>query len=263
VKRLAALVVAGLIVGVAIDGLQCPLGILELHLCVFLLLRVHLLLALPLVGRRTILALLLHLFTELFHKLLDLPALRRGMAHGLVHRALRAAVVTIGRLTGAFVASRSATAPTRCYSCSSGHPGQWLGAASILLLLVIAVAAALGLGLGTRLALPLCCLSGWGVPGAALRSLGALVRQAEERRNILDVVGGEPLQHLLIPYSLAKCNHYRGIGDMRNGIVNLSEPLDERAQGFPWALLDGVEIGLVTRSSISALEVGRELATQL
>jgi hypothetical protein len=70
----------------------------------------------------------------------------------------------------------------------------------------------------------------WGVPGAALRSLGALVRQAEERRHILDVVGGELLQHLLIPYSLAICNHYRSIGDMSNGIANLREPLDEGAQ---------------------------------
>jgi hypothetical protein len=58
----------------------------------------------------------------------------------------------------------------------------------------------------------------------------ALVRQAEECRNILDVVGTELLQHLLITYSLAKCNHYRGIGDTRNGIVNLRESLDEGAQ---------------------------------
>jgi hypothetical protein len=75
------LVVTGLRVGVAIDNLQCPLGILKLHLCVFLLLGVHLLLALPLAGRHTILALLLlHLFMELFHELLDLAALRHGMA---------------------------------------------------------------------------------------------------------------------------------------------------------------------------------------
>jgi hypothetical protein len=63
VKCLAVLVVSRLRVKVAIDGLQCPLGILELHLYVFLLLQVHLLLALPLAGRRAILALLLHLFT--------------------------------------------------------------------------------------------------------------------------------------------------------------------------------------------------------
>jgi hypothetical protein len=101
------------------------------------------------------------------------------------------------------------------------------------------------------------------VPGAALCSLGALVSQAEECENILDVVGGKLLQHILIPYSPAKCSHHRSIGDTRNRIVNLREPLDERAQGFPRALLDGMEIGLITRSSISTLKVGRELAAQL
>jgi hypothetical protein len=96
----------------------------------------------------------------------------------------------------------------------------------------------------------------------ALRSLGALVCQAKERGHILDVVGGELFQHLLIPYSLAKCNHYRSIGDTRNGIANLRQPLNEGAHGFPQALLDGMEIGLVTQPSIIALEVGHELVAQ-
>jgi hypothetical protein len=261
-ERLMTLVVAGLRVRVAIDGLQCPLGILKLHLCIFLLLVVHLLLALPLAGRCTILA-LLHVFTELFRELLDLTALRRGMTRGVVHRALRATVVAIGRLTGVFVASWLVMAPTRRCSYSSGHSSQRLVATSLLLVVVVVAATALGLGPGTGLARPLCHLGGWGVPGMALRSLGALVRWAEERRNILDVVGGELLQHLLILYSLMKCNHYRSIGDTRNDIANLREPLDEGAQGFLRALLDGVEIGLVTRSSISAIKVGRELAAQL
>jgi hypothetical protein len=101
------------------------------------------------------------------------------------------------------------------------------------------------------------------VPGAALYSLATLVHQAEERRDILDVVGGELLQHLLTPYTLAKYNYHRSIGDTRNGIVNLGEPLDEGAQRFPRALLDGMEVSLVARPSISALKVGRELAAQL
>jgi hypothetical protein len=201
VERLAALIVAELRVRVAIDDLQCPLGILELHLCGFLLLGVHLLLALQLAGRRAILALLLHPFMELFCELLDLLALQRGMARGVVHRALRAAVVTIGQLTGAFVTSRPATAPTRRCRCGSGHSSQQMGATSLLLL--IAIVATLGLGPDVGPALPLCRLGGWGVPGAALHSLGALVRQAEGHRNILDIVGGELPQHLLIPYSLA------------------------------------------------------------
>jgi hypothetical protein len=76
-------------------------------------------------------------------------------------------------------------------------------------------------------------------------------------------VGGELLQHLLIMYSLAKCNYHRSIGDTRNSIVNLGEPLDEGVQGFPRALLDSIEVCLVARPSIRALEVGHELAAQL
>jgi hypothetical protein len=56
VERLAVLVVTGLGVGVAVDGLQCPLGILELHLYVLLLPWVDFLLALLLTGKHAILA---------------------------------------------------------------------------------------------------------------------------------------------------------------------------------------------------------------
>jgi hypothetical protein len=101
------------------------------------------------------------------------------------------------------------------------------------------------------------------VLGTALRHLGTLVHQAEERINILDVMGGNLLQHLLIPYSLTKYIYHRSIGDTRNVIVNLREPLDERAQGSPRALLDGMEVSLVARLCIHTLEVGRELAAQL
>jgi hypothetical protein len=79
-----------------------------------------------------------------------------------------------------------------------------LVAASLLLfIVVVAIIAALGPYPGIGLALPLQRLGDWGVPGATLHSLGVLVRQAKERRNILDVVGGEFLQHLLIPYVVA------------------------------------------------------------
>jgi hypothetical protein len=122
-ERIALLVVAGLKVEVAIDGLQCPSGILELHLYVFLLLRVHFLFALPLAGRGAVLVLLLHLVTELFHELLDLSVFRRGVACGVVHRALHATVITIRQLTGVFVASWPPTAPTRHYSSDGGRSG--------------------------------------------------------------------------------------------------------------------------------------------
>jgi hypothetical protein len=76
----------------------------------------------------------------------------------------------------------------------------------------------------------------------------------------MDVVGSELLQHLLIPYPVAKCNHNRGIGDTRDGVANLGEPLHEGVQRLPRTLLDSVEVGLVAWLGISALEVGRELA---
>jgi hypothetical protein len=62
VECLAALIVAGLKDGMLIDSRQCPPRILELHLYVFLLLRVDILFALPLAERRAILVWLLHLF---------------------------------------------------------------------------------------------------------------------------------------------------------------------------------------------------------
>jgi hypothetical protein len=70
------LIAARLGLRVVVDGLQRPLGILELHLYVLLLLRIHLLFAFLLTGRRTILErLLLHLLMELFCEFLDLPVL--------------------------------------------------------------------------------------------------------------------------------------------------------------------------------------------
>jgi hypothetical protein len=129
------LIVTGLRVGVAIDSLQCPLGILKLHLCVFLLLGVHLLLALPLVGRRTILVLLLDLFVELFHELLDLLALRRGMARGVVHRALRAAIATIGWLKGHLSPLRLPQLPPATTAAAVGAlASSWLPPAFFFLL---------------------------------------------------------------------------------------------------------------------------------
>jgi hypothetical protein len=105
------------------------------------------------------------------------------MAHGVMHRALRAVVVAIGQLTGAFVASWPPTAPTRRYSYGGGCSDWWSVAASLLLVFVtvVAVAAALGLCPSIGLALTICHLGDWGVLGAALHHLGALVRQAEEQ----------------------------------------------------------------------------------
>jgi hypothetical protein len=84
--------------------------------------------------------------------------------------------------------------------------------------------------------------------GYARHDPDSLVRQAKELCDILDVMHGELLQHLLIPHILAKCNHNRSIGDTRNGVANLEKPLNEGAQRFPRTLLYSVEIDLITRS---------------
>jgi hypothetical protein len=63
----------------AIDGLQVSFGFLDPQSVILVLLRVHLLFALPLAGRHAIstLLLLLQLLAVLFRKLLDFPALWR------------------------------------------------------------------------------------------------------------------------------------------------------------------------------------------
>jgi hypothetical protein len=119
VESFAVLVVAGLGVGVAIDGLHLPLGILEHHLFILLLLRIHLLFALLMAGRCTFLARLLLLFVEVFHELLDLSVLTHVVAHRVMNQALGATVVTAGCLMRALVTSW-ASAPTHHHSCSCG-----------------------------------------------------------------------------------------------------------------------------------------------
>jgi hypothetical protein len=156
VECFAALVVARLGVRVAIHGLQCPLGVLELHLLVFLLLGVDLLFALPLAGRRAFLVWLLLLFVELFCELIDLSTLTHAVACGVVHRASGATVITAGHLMGPLVASW-VTTPTHRRSCGSGSTSQRLVVAAdlllLLLLLLVVVAAALSGGPRIRLAI--------------------------------------------------------------------------------------------------------------
>jgi hypothetical protein len=92
VECLVALIIAGLGVGVAINGLHLPLGVLERHLFVLVLLEIHLLFALSLTGWRAFLVRLLLLFAELFPELLDLPALTRAMACSFMNLALRSSL---------------------------------------------------------------------------------------------------------------------------------------------------------------------------
>jgi hypothetical protein len=99
--------------------------------------------------------------------------------------------------------------------------------------------------------------------GWARNGPGALVHQTEELCDILDVMRGELLQHLLIPYTLVKCNHNKSIGDMRNDVSNMGKSLNEGAQRFPRMMLHDLEIGLITWSRVDTLKIGHELTTQL
>jgi hypothetical protein len=103
----------------------------------------------------------------------------------------------------------------------------------LLLILVVIVAATLSSSSRLGLALLACLRGRRGVPGLALCGRSALVRQAEELSNILDVVRGKVLQHLLISHTLTKCNQNKCIGDTSDGVANLREPLDEGVQRLP------------------------------
>jgi hypothetical protein len=71
---------------VAVDDLDHPLGILELHVLLLVTLTGNLLLAFPLARRCAAAAwLLLLLLMELLHELLDLLTLLGVVAHGVVH----------------------------------------------------------------------------------------------------------------------------------------------------------------------------------
>jgi hypothetical protein len=84
---LAVLVVAGLEVGVAVDGLHLPLGVLECHFFIPLLFRIYLLFALPLAKRHAFSVRLLLSLAELLHELLDLSILTSVVARRVMHQA--------------------------------------------------------------------------------------------------------------------------------------------------------------------------------
>jgi hypothetical protein len=193
---LAVLVVTGFKVGVGvvIDDLDRPLGILELHL-LLLVPGGNLLLAFPLMGRHAITAwLLLLLLVELLCELLDLPSLLGAMAPRVVHRTPRITLVSAGGLPQLLVTSW-AMAPTSHYSSSggSGSPCQRhivIVAASLLLLPIFVFVAALSSGICFRHAGLPYLQSKLEMPCMPFCNLGALVCQAEELIDVLHVVCG-------------------------------------------------------------------------
>jgi hypothetical protein len=119
VELLAALIVTGFRVGVAVEDLDHPLGVLELHLLLLVALVGNLLLAFPLAGRHAVVArLLLLLLAELLHELLDLPALLDVVVPRVVHRVPWTALIAVGGLSWSLVATWAAAPTNR--SSSSG-----------------------------------------------------------------------------------------------------------------------------------------------
>jgi hypothetical protein len=223
------LVVAGFEVRVAVDDLDRPLGILELHLLLVVTLMGNVLLAYLLAGRRAIVArLLLLLLVELLHDLLDLPTLIGDVASGVVHRALRPTLVAAGGLVWSLV-SAWALAHTSC-CCDSSDSGstcqRLIVVVGLLLLHILVLATALSSGIYFGLADLPCLWSRLGVPCMPFCSPGSLVRQVEELRDIFHLMCGQLLEHLLISHTLLKSDN-RSIGDTGDDVSNLGEPLDE------------------------------------
>jgi hypothetical protein len=94
-------------------------------------------------------------------------------------------------------------------------------------------------------------------------TLAHFVRQVEELDDVLHIMRGQLLEHLLVPHTLPKHNENRGIGNVRDVVPNLGEPLNEGAQWFPQAMLYDMEVSLIAWLRVCTLKDGHELMTQL
>jgi hypothetical protein len=131
---------------------------------------------------------------ELLCELLYLLTLLGVVALGVVHRAPRPALIAAGGLARPLVASWAMT-PTNRNSSSgdSGSSDQWFVVVVATRLLLISVSIfdiALSSGICFGLAGFPCLQSRLGVPCMPFCSPGALVRQAEELRDVLHIVCG-------------------------------------------------------------------------
>jgi hypothetical protein len=177
-ELLTMLVVTGFGVGVAVDDLDRPLGVLELHLLIAVVVALmgNVLNAFPLAGRHAIVVrLLLLLLTELLCELLGLPTLLSAVAPGVVHRALWPTLVAAGGLAWPLVAAW-ATTPTSCDNNNSGSACQRLVVVVELLLPILVLAIALSSDICFGLAGLPYLWSRLGVSCTPICSPGAFVR---------------------------------------------------------------------------------------
>jgi hypothetical protein len=222
-ELLAALIVIGLRVEVAVDDLDRPLGVLKLHLLLVVALTGKMMLAFPLAWRRAVMVGLLLL---LLCKLLDLLALLDVVTPVVVHRVSCPTLIAARELARSLVASWASTPTSRCCdSGSSGSASQQLVVVGLLPILVLATA--LSSGICFRLVSLPCHWSRLGVPCMPFCSPGAFICQIEELRDVFHLLGGQLLEHLLISHVLSKSDNNRSIEDVGDGVLNLGEPLDE------------------------------------
>jgi hypothetical protein len=154
VDLLVVLVVTGFGVRVAIDDLNFPLGILELHLILLVTLVGNLLLAFPLVGRCAVTAwLLLLLLAELLHELLDLPAHLNVVAPRVVHPAVWPALIAVAGLPWSLVTAWVVAPISRCINNSGSRSSyqRLVVVVGLLLLPILVLATALSSGIFFKL----------------------------------------------------------------------------------------------------------------
>jgi hypothetical protein len=148
------------------------------------------------VGRHAVAVwLLLLLLTELLQKLFDIPAILCAIAPRVVHQKPQTTLIAAGGLPQPLVTSWAMTPTNRCSSRSgNGSSALWLVvvvAAGLRLLLAIFVSdAALSCAIFIGLAGLPYLWDRLGMPCTSFRGSRALVRQAEELRDILHIMCG-------------------------------------------------------------------------
>ena len=99
----------------------------------------------------------------------------------------------------------------------------------------------------------------------ALFNLSTLVSDVEEPHHCGEVLGvdAELLEHPVVGDAFLEGRDDHIVGDVRNLVADLAEPLDVLAESFTRPLLDDAQVVVGVGTLVHALEVGDELCAQL